>query len=672
MKVNRISALFCAASVAALAAASPLSPSAALDRVRANAPASAKALTKPSSLKLVQTKTSALNVPTVYLFAPEDNSSFLLVSADDAVTPLLGYGATLADENGKFAPEFEYWLDFMSRRTESVVAHSGDAKVIERERPYREPVAPLLKSTWSQTAPYNNLCPKEGSERTVTGCVATAMAQTMRYFQWPEIGEGSIYYDAGSNHYSTAFDKWNYDFEHMLDAYSGDEEKENWLPVARLMYLCGHSVKMNYGVDGSGALSYNVASALGSYFFYDKSVKYLERDYYILPDWEEMIYNNLVNVGPVIYNGQSYIGGHSFVCDGYDKDGYFHFNWGWGGLSDGYFVLDVLDPLEQGTGGSQSNSGFDFMQDIILGIRPDITGDSQWSATMVSQDPIDISYDEESNIIYQNNMIYSDGPGKQMSGMIALAFTPEGESLGDNTEITALSFSGLDPMYGFSEVDFDMPDLEDGRYIVQSLYAMENDDEYSLVPYAVYDASSALLEKKNGKITVSTIEANYPDFIDGRFPGEIYQGNTMNVSGKLVNNGNTHTLCFLSAIMINEEMTKVMAAGLNRTYDLAPGQEIPIDYNETFSVGRVAPSAGNYYLAMAAETSGGYKLLSEPMPVKYFTKATAVENIDAESADDADRSIFTISGVKCPDIRSLSGQVKIVKTQGKTKKIIGK
>lgn len=134
------------------------------------------------------------------------------------------------------------------------------------------------------------------------------------------------------------------------------------------MKACGHAVEMKYGSTSSGALSALIPRALRDYFSFDPKIRYLERMAYPLDEWEEMLVDNLKNCGPIIYNGYSQLsGGHSFVCDGYDGNGYFHINWGWSGMSDGYFMLDILDPESQGIGGA--TAGFNFKQNAVFGIR---------------------------------------------------------------------------------------------------------------------------------------------------------------------------------------------------------------------------------------------------------------------------------------------------------------
>ena len=310
--------------------------------------------------------------PCMYLFRTEEY--VLCLSADDEVTPLLGYFDGEIDCN-EFPAAFKAWMNSISLEI-SLIRDGANARKSDliRKSDFEE-ILPLCKTQWSQDAPYNDECPKPMREdKCYTGCVATAMAQVMRYHNWPASGEGTVSYkwDYGHKTLKADFSEIPFEWSSMLNNYHEESyTAEEATAVAQLMKACGYSVQMSYSTSASGAMSQYIAGALGKYFKYDKgTMRYVMRDYYSLAEWEEMIYNSLKNYGPVILDGQSNQGGHSFVCDGYDKDGYFHINWGWGGVSDGYYLLSVLDPYNQGIGGSGDNSGFNFMQDAIIGITP--------------------------------------------------------------------------------------------------------------------------------------------------------------------------------------------------------------------------------------------------------------------------------------------------------------
>lgn len=304
----------------------------------------------------------------VYVFSNADQG-YMVVSADDCATPLLGYSDRGAIDPANMAPSLKYWLDFYADEISSASkAGMKHASRIQKARESFTRIAPLITTKWDQGSPYNNVCPLDNGKRSVTGCVATAMAQVMNYWEWPVKGTGSHSYKMGGSTISADFSRYTFDWANMLDTYDSSANSTQKKAVAELMYCCGVAVNMYYSTSASGAASINIAPALFEYFGYDKSMATAQRYYYTEEDWESLVYNELANKRPVLYGGNSNEGGHEFVCDGYDSNGYFHFNWGWSGMSDGYYLLSALDPVNQGIGGS--NSAFDYAQEIVINMMP--------------------------------------------------------------------------------------------------------------------------------------------------------------------------------------------------------------------------------------------------------------------------------------------------------------
>lgn len=326
-----------------------------------------------SSMKLIMTGQGETGIPAYYIFSSK--GSTLFVSADDIAVPLLGYTDSGNFDKNAMPPQLKWWLEEYAREIEWARENAPVKLSLEvqekKSKPrtkYGEAIAPLLSTTWSQTEPYNKYCPSVNGEKTVTGCVATSMAQVMKYHEWPQDEIKSISYTWNGRRLTSR--PLTPDWENMLDAYYYDYTDEEADAVARLMQVAGYSVEMNYNTaiaGGSGAYSQNIRNALVNRFDYDKGAVYLLRQFYHTDEWAQMIYDNLKEIGPVIYDGQGSLGGHSFVCDGYDGNGMFHINWGWSGMSDGYFILSALNPDALGTGGGAG--GFNYNQDIILNIR---------------------------------------------------------------------------------------------------------------------------------------------------------------------------------------------------------------------------------------------------------------------------------------------------------------
>ena len=315
----------------------------------------------------------------LYIF--NGNPGFVVMAADDCVKPILGYSLT-----GKFVvenmptnvsgwlqgynDEIQYAIDSKMSATSEVAQLWRDlAEGNSKAAKATVVVDALIQTTWDQDPGYNDLCPydSDAGELTVTGCVATAMAQIMRYWEYPSHGVGSHSYTPNDHpEYGTQsvnFADATYDWTQM-PLYSSSDE------IAKLMYHCGVSVDMEYGIGsegGSAAYNSNIAPAFQNYFNYKTTAALKWKDSYS-GNWIDLLKTELNAGRPIEYNGSGSGGGHAFVCDGYDNTNYFHFNWGWSGRNDGFFSLTNLNPGSGGSGGGSYN--FTESQSAVIGIQP--------------------------------------------------------------------------------------------------------------------------------------------------------------------------------------------------------------------------------------------------------------------------------------------------------------
>jgi hypothetical protein len=347
----------------------------------------------------------SVGVSHFYIFNNTNGPGFVMISGDDCAIPILGYSGSNNCKGGEMRDNILSWLGYYDGTIGAAVLN-GDVATPEiaeqwsnlRDGYLPEPqsvtaVAPLLATTWDQIAPYNNLCPGTGSDKAYVGCVATAMAQLMKFYNWPTTGTGSNSYISNNGTYnygtlSANFGATTYDWNNMLNNYpyanSGTATQQN--AVATLMYHCGVSVNMSYSPEWSGAYvtdieianwqpNYPTAEkALKNYFKYSTSLIGLAKANYTSAQWTSMLKADLDNGRPILYDGtdQTGQGGHCFVCDGYDNSNYFHFNWGWSGWYDGYFQHSNLTP---GTGGAGAgNSDYSYNQSAIFGAVPNNGG----------------------------------------------------------------------------------------------------------------------------------------------------------------------------------------------------------------------------------------------------------------------------------------------------------
>ena len=359
-----------------------------------------------------------------YTFVGADGRGFVLVSGDDCVVPILGFSTSEVFSVKGMPTNIRGWLDdceaqirfyknlpanrLTADRTAGEASLRRQWDMLDRgmraELPLLTAVAPLLSTRWDQNPYYNNLCPYDSyyAERTVTGCVATATAQIMKYWNHPATGYGSHSYTHSTyGSLSANFGTTTYAWSSMPDSLISSTPSAQKTAVATLMYHVGVAVEMDYNVlseGGSGANNYNETSgsivyfgsatvscaenALRYYFKYRSDMHHVNYEDFTQTQWLTMLRNELDNNRPVLYSGRDNSGGHSFVCDGYNNSGLFHFNWGWGGYCDGYYAVGSLNPSAGGAGGN-TTSTFNLANAMVIGIQPNNSfgGSTSVSAT---------------------------------------------------------------------------------------------------------------------------------------------------------------------------------------------------------------------------------------------------------------------------------------------------
>ena len=346
----------------------------------------------------------------IYAFNIE-GGGYVIASGDKRTLPVLGYSTTgnidweqMPENMRSWLKQYDNAIATLAGRTDfedgeqTATMPYGQGTARKSRRAERVAVEPLIKTHWDQGEPYWNQVPTyQGADPNVrgkqcyVGCVATAMAQVMNYWQWPEsVPDGLPAYDYETEYNGTK-KTWHlgalpptwFDWNNMADDYGYYYDNKNYIrletteaqdkAVATLMRYCGQSVQMYYGpreLGGSGANSDNVAKALVNYFDYN-AAQHIFHHFFGIDEWEGIVYGELAAGRPMVYCGASDSGGHAFVCDGYDGNGLFHINWGWSGLDDGYFSLAVLNPYNNTSAGSGSSGiGFCIGEEAIIYTDP--------------------------------------------------------------------------------------------------------------------------------------------------------------------------------------------------------------------------------------------------------------------------------------------------------------
>ena len=320
-----------------------------------------------------QPMTQASDNAAYYVFNVGEDAGFVMVSGVDRTPAILGYTDSGTFDTAQLPSDVRAWFDGYAEQLSYLEQTEGRYEAPRVANNWAA-VAPLLLTRWNQDSPYNDQCPMDPStgKRSAAGCAAIAMAQVMFYYQYPSQTVATIpaYTTASQKISMPAIDPTSIDWDGIRFSYVNSGSNQQRSAVAWLVLLCGQSVEMDYGSKGSAAVSLLAVNALQNYFGYDKTVRTINRNNFTAAEWESLIYAEVAAKRPVFYSGQSVGGGHGFVVDGYDGNGLFHVNWGWGGHSDGYFRLSVLNPYTTTeVGASSSTDGFSFQQEAIVGIQ---------------------------------------------------------------------------------------------------------------------------------------------------------------------------------------------------------------------------------------------------------------------------------------------------------------
>lgn len=334
-----------------------------------------------AALDLAYTGMTETGVAALYVF--NANDAFVVVAADDAAHPILGYSEEGAFDADNLPDGLAYYLRHYARQIGYAIENQIEAEPeiaaqweqVERDgriNPDRSATAvpPLFTLNWNQDCYYNLYCPTSTNwmapcGRVYVGCVADAMAMIMKFWNWPDHGSGShSYTPTGYPLQSVDYESTYYDWNNMPASLSSGSPLTQKQAIALLMWHCGVSVNMNYSYDGSGASSYDVPDALKTYFRYNKDVELRSREDYTKTQWEDLLINSFDRGIPCYYSGAEGNAGHAFVCIGYNDNRQFYFNWGWSGQGNGYYTIDALNTFN-GSFNDYQKAIFNFVPDYI-------------------------------------------------------------------------------------------------------------------------------------------------------------------------------------------------------------------------------------------------------------------------------------------------------------------
>lgn len=588
-----------------------------------------------SGLQLSKTINTTTGTPALYLFKDGKGDGTVIASAESLTPALLGYTTTSVE--GQHSPAFEYWLACYADQIEylraGVGTHIGASSSADfAVTSLGEAVAPICQTKWDQDAPYNNLCPKLAGAQTATGCVATAMAQVMKAFNYPTSGSGSISYtwkNSGET-LSQDFTTDTYDWENMLPTYyqvESNATQQN--AIATLMRDAGYAVKMNYGNltgAGSSATDSSISGALINNFGYDVAIYKAARDTYALEDWNQLIYDELAKGHPIIYNGvNNNVQGHSFVCDGYDGDGYYHINWGWSGIDNGYFLLSALAPAHIGIGGGNGN-GFNYQQSAILGIQKP-QADSCPHLQMTLNDDFDIDEPSSGGVddVFQFSGTFLNSSSVSVSGNAGVKITGEDGAV---VYVAGSRLNAFPANYFFTEYQVDGKEMphEPGTYTVQPAF-YGNDDQ------AWHDMLIGPQVRSELTMTVTQTTRSFASQQDSGFAGTVYAsdltitptslsvGEEFTAHATLHNETDQDYTGSLHGVLIQENQGNYYSKGQasDMTISIPAGTTQELTYNAKFS--NAERGTFDFYLSI------GNDLICQPV------KVTIVAGAEEPNAD---------------------------------------
>ncbi len=406
----------------------------------------------------------------IFIFNDEANGGYVIVSGDERMPEVLGYSSTGHIDPDHIPCNLQMILDDCARKVDELRANPRAGKIVSHKVAQQTPIAPLLGATaWDQNWPYNEMCPVINGQHCLTGCTATATAQVMYYHKWPAKGQGSHSYEWNGQTLSADFSQSTYKWSKMTPTYQWDSSEESINAVALLMRDVGYACDMDYGINGSGGSGQG--KALITYFDYDASMGYLERNYCNEETWTNIIIDELTHSRPILYVGGSEIGAHAMVLDGMDSDGNYHFNFGGSGDADGYFSMQTVF--------------FNLNPSFHFGIKKNEGG----SQRVLFATPNDFVYDTETRWLTCGEIrVFSVFPCESVTAALAV----------ENTKTHKIIYTSETSSHVFFT-----PELPDGDYILYPVARFSENNEWQKLLYPEHRQQYVDLNVNDGEYTYS-------------------------------------------------------------------------------------------------------------------------------------------------------------------------
>lgn len=545
--------------------------------------------------------------PSLYIFNIKGENGFIVVSGDERARDILAYSNQQAMDETSIPDNLRYWLSVYE--DEIKVLRSVDAGVqqIAPAQTTIQPVKPLLSNVkWNQNNPYNLLCPVIDSvknTKAVVGCVATGMAMVMYYHRWPEKGIGSNTYTTTTLKIplSLDFSKTTYNWDKMTPTYSSTSTSDEQQAVAELMYHCGVAVKMDYNTS-SAAFFTDMGRALINNFGYDGNLQLVHRNFFSRDQWQNYLLTELYAARPTLYGGTSSEGsGHLWVCDGVDQNGYFHFNWGWGGLSNGYYAITALNPTSLGIGGG--TGGYNYYQQIITGMNRPNAG-SKLQLSVYSNDPPTTSVasaKRSQTFTYTAKRVFN-------YGILPLSFQIGLGLYNGTTLMNTLKFyqiNDLNSYYGWNSLNYETLAIPAGTaagtYQLRLMHRVNDQQSWTIVPHKVGTPGYIQARLTTDSVFLSSPQSELPSLtLDSvATKGNLYADKTGRFTVTLSNSGKEYN----SSVMV-----RLSPVGTGSTFETTK-EFLNVVNGESVSkvvMGTINVTPGEYWMSVHVDVANNY------------------------------------------------------------------
>lgn len=565
-----------------------------------------------------------------YVFNNADRG-FVIIAGDDRASTVLGYSDRGTFDANDVPVAMQEMLESYAAQI-AELSKGGEASIL---RSSGKAISPLVPAVWSQNNPYNILFPYVTSTKhAVVGCVATALAQVMYYWKWPARPTQPIpaYTSSSLSIAMPQLPVIDFNWNAMQDTYyTIDTTSTAALAASTLSLYCAQAVEMDFKESSSGATTARIPQMITAYFDYDESVHTLNRVNYSTQDWADALYSELATGRPVIYSGSKASSGHAFICDGYDGNGLFHINWGWNGRSNGYFLLNVLNPEEQGTGSASGAYGYVYRQAAIVGIKPNNDGNNVFELTSANV-TLD-SYDDTR--LFNSSSFSATVSGKfynYTSQVMAVRLgwgLYQGETM--VTKLYSAYNTSLRPGYCISHTNKELEfgsNRTSGTYRIVPIYSEYGEDNWRPCVGADRNYIEVTINGNTCSFTGHGTAAAHGYLInDIVTSGNMHNGRPVNIDINMTNAG-----------LSSNELLYMFADGefvATALVSLEPGETGDIHYTYLFE------TAGNHTLSWSWNDDGSNPIASRTITIDPMPAASLSATIKVLDVADATNKIIT-------------------------------